>query len=428
MRGVWPLLGLALACGSRPERAAPFELRVGEKRELSLSLAAEGEAVLSLTGSVLGASWKQAGAESLTLRVVTGTAVQRHLVWATGSEPLTHRVAVGRLAAGQHLLKLEALQALSPAAEAALAVSSAELAPHEDQLLARHAPILLGRDDAAVNDLPLLLYGGRAAERTLRYSVVYSNEDGGTGVEPRLLLARWGRLTDIEWVVEVDLDDSGAALATRFQGLGHGSFDFFGPREGEHPILRVATKNGTFADDAKPSRFKLAPAVVSFDESKEPRERVMDLHPWLHRLADEEGEREGKLDPSCADAQKAWATRCLLLVDVDISTQPSSLEGRRVWGLEVETPSGRVRSEMDLGAEARLDRSGQVRVAVPVGPSGELSAVRLYAAPDGSGPFQVSASGLRAFRVVDYSPELALSRPEAKATLTEAGGTAALFP
>ena len=43
-----------------------------------------------------------------------------------------------------------------------------------------------------------------AAGTRLRYSVVFSNEDGGTPADR--LLATWGRLTDIEYVYGVELD------------------------------------------------------------------------------------------------------------------------------------------------------------------------------------------------------------------------------
>ena len=42
----------------------------------------------------------------------------------------------------------------------------------------------------------------------LRYSVVFSNEDGGTPSDR--LMATWGRLTDIEYVYAVERDTDGA--------------------------------------------------------------------------------------------------------------------------------------------------------------------------------------------------------------------------
>ncbi len=49
--------------------------------------------------------------------------------------------------------------------------------------------------------------------RRLRYSVVFSNEDGGT--PPDRLMATWGRLTDLEYVYGVELDADGRIAAAR---------------------------------------------------------------------------------------------------------------------------------------------------------------------------------------------------------------------
>ena len=51
------------------------------------------------------------------------------------------------------------------------------------------------------SDIPLLLYCERLkdeGEDVLQYTVIFSNEDGGTST--RTLMARWGRTTDIEYV------------------------------------------------------------------------------------------------------------------------------------------------------------------------------------------------------------------------------------
>lgn len=43
--------------------------------------------------------------------------------------------------------------------------------------------------------------------RVLEYSLVWSNEDGGT--DTPALMARWGRSTDIEWIYRVEVDQAG---------------------------------------------------------------------------------------------------------------------------------------------------------------------------------------------------------------------------
>jgi hypothetical protein len=40
----------------------------------------------------------------------------------------------------------------------------------------------------------------------LQYSIIWSNEDGGTNTPQ--LMARWGRSTDIEWIYRVEVDQN----------------------------------------------------------------------------------------------------------------------------------------------------------------------------------------------------------------------------
>ena len=66
-----------------------------------------------------------------------------------------------------------------------------------------NAPILFARLNTVgkFSDIPLLLYCERLQENSepvLQYTVIFSNEDGGTST--RALMARWGRSTDIEYV------------------------------------------------------------------------------------------------------------------------------------------------------------------------------------------------------------------------------------
>ena len=89
-----------------------------------------------------------------------------------------------------------------------------------------NVPVLYGRNIAgpagesgpyqnAVTDSPLVAWhedtpATTPGHRHLRYSIVWSNEDGGTSTPA--LMARWGRTTDIEWVYAVDVDAEGQAV------------------------------------------------------------------------------------------------------------------------------------------------------------------------------------------------------------------------
>ena len=67
------------------------------------------------------------------------------------------------------------------------------------------APVLFARLNTVgkFSDIPLVLYCERVKDTAgdaLQYTVIFSNEDGGTST--RTLMARWGRSTDIEYVYQ----------------------------------------------------------------------------------------------------------------------------------------------------------------------------------------------------------------------------------
>jgi CheY-like chemotaxis protein len=164
--------------------------------------------------------------------------------------------------------------------------------------LKRHAPILYQRADTAgtENDIPLLLYcEWDAREQSLTYTVIFSNEDGGTST--RDLMARWGRATDIEYVYKVWLREDGSAQRRQIQTRNHKDVDFTGPFEGDRPLLEPVTKNNMVAGAEKRAgrRFDFEPLLV--DLSEHSREYVMDLKPETWRVMREELVREGKLRP-----------------------------------------------------------------------------------------------------------------------------------
>ena len=90
-------------------------------------------------------------------------------------------------------------------------------------LAAAFAPMLYARPDALdrFSDVPLLLWyevDPLPSGQRIRYSVVFSNEDGGTPADR--LMATWGRLTDIEFVYGVELDAAGRVVARALPGQG----------------------------------------------------------------------------------------------------------------------------------------------------------------------------------------------------------------
>ncbi len=415
-----------------------FALKSGEAKELSFTLESEGFAVLELTGHLTGSSWKTAGAESIVARLVVDGKVLRHAIWVTGEQELAYGVHVGKLAAGAHTVEVTFDAALSRASAATWDVSAGRLYLPEDQTLARYAPIIFAPEASTSTDLGFVTYGGKGADGTLRYNLFYTNEDDGTGVSPPLLQARWGRLSDIEWLMETELDAAGNATVSRYQGAFHGTVTFSGIRDGDAPVLKIGP-NGTFEQAVgSGTKLKLSPVVYPWLPVGEPRERLMEKLPYLHRLTDEESEREGKIDPTCGDAAKLWPGRCQLLVDLDV-TATVALAGRRVWGLELTSSEGTVRSELSqvtppagqpaLGAISRQDRTGSVRIALPLKPGVTPTALKLYAVDDGQGAFSITARKVRAIRVdAAQSVSVVFDNPAAEATVSESVSLGGLYP
>src|SRR5258708_34076266 len=77
----------------------------------------------------------------------------------------------------------------------------------------------------------------------LRYSVIFSNADGGTPADR--LLATWGRLTDIEHVLGIEFDREGRALESTYQAKDHKIRPYRGPAPGRHPPLCAANAKNT---------------------------------------------------------------------------------------------------------------------------------------------------------------------------------------
>jgi hypothetical protein len=159
------------------------------------------------------------------------------------------------------------------------------------------APILYARPNTVgkFTDLPILMWYEivpTSRGRQFRYSVIFTNEDGGTATDR--LMATWGRTTDIEFVYGAELDADGGLVAEQFQGPGHEVPPFKGRHEGRHPLLWVSTDNNMVSESG-PTTVRYAPAPERFDLANASREVVMDRHPWSYALAAQEMAREGKI-------------------------------------------------------------------------------------------------------------------------------------
>lgn len=237
-----------------------------------------------------------------------------------------------------------------PASAAAPALTAS---PAPDSAAIAHAPALWLRSDTigTATDLPLAMYAEDLrvdGTGVLRYTIIFSNEDGGTTTPA--LLARWGRTTDIEMAYEEEWA-GGKIVNARYQGPDHRVIAYAGTRQGEHPSLVDATLNNVFLDRGRTAvRVTMVPTLV--DLASATRESVADRQPWMYRRMADELQEEGK-------AAVFGDVREYLYVDARLT-----LTGSAVAAIALG-PDGTWRSSDRGLKELAVDRNGWVRIAIP---------------------------------------------------------------
>ena len=299
-----------------------------------------GEGFVTMTVSARDVSWRRRHHES----AVVSAYVDGHYatdVVIPSSSPITREFALGSLASGRHTLRLHYAARRSPkgAGVARLRdIRFTTVRPSSRQYAAdRFAPILYGRNLAALGgrfennrtDTPLVAWheirpAARPGHSIIEYSVVWSNEDGGTPAPA--LMAQWGRTTDIEWVYRVEVNARGHRVRGTgvFQGAAHGTRHFHGRYDGTHPLLETCTSNNNMCDRIDdPMRFALS--MRDGRPVSQPREHLMDTHPWTYRVMAQEMLREHKIEsPSDPGTPAVGNQRTYLYVAVNHTTAPSA--------------------------------------------------------------------------------------------------------
>src|SRR5215813_3644190 len=261
--------------------------------EKIFSAPAESEALLDLTASAPGTSWRERDAEAAVVTIYVDGQYHQDVILFAGTREFTHQLLLGRVGPGEHSLRVEFNRKQSAAKATSVKIGEAKVTTidrkhPEFQAIAR-APIIYARPDTVgkYSDVPLLTYYESerpGAYDRLAYTVIFSNEDGGT--QTTALMARWGRTTDIEWVCEARISAEGETK-TIFQAANHQNTQFAGKLEADHPLMFVATINNNFSDHGQ-SEMRFAPRPMPFDARAASREEMMDRHPWTYRvMADE---------------------------------------------------------------------------------------------------------------------------------------------
>lgn len=348
------VLLLAASWASADGRRA-VSLELGSPAEVLVELEVEDKTPLDASFTVTAVALQVDGKPNGEILLLPGSGRERY------------DALVGPLPPGRHVLEAVASD-LWPADPgvvgkrlSARAVTAA--APEYDRL--RFAPRLLLRADTVgeATDVPLLAYVEEDAVeggRRFRYSVVFSNEDGGTPT--RDLLARWGRATDIELAYEVVVAPDGSAVSERFQGPDHDLRRFKGRRVGAHPLLLVATLNNVFLDRGR-SAALVAPAPIAVPPDAGTRESIMDAHPWAYRVMAKELEREGKLAPGRGQKREMVVDdpRRYVYLEARLRLERAAVAAR------ASLADGTSRTSHEGDARLAIERDGWVRTAIRLG-------------------------------------------------------------
>ena len=345
------------------------------------------EFVLEIEARSPGASWARKGSEAASLVVTIDGAYNQHVLLWAGDEFHRYRVTLGRLPQGAHKVsvaldparsaagarraEVKSLRAMTPAAVApsdskevdftAIPLTFSAYSREEHDFAVAHSPVLYARPNTFdhFTDIPLLMYYEvlrEGVDTLFRYTVVFTNEDGGT--QTAALFARWGRGTDIEWVYEVRVR-AGKVVAETFQGVRHETKTFKGQRTGgAHPLLAVASDNNNFSDLAC-SAVRFAPYPTPARLEAATRESMMDAAPLTYRAMTEELQREGRISDTPSDINTVADPREYLYVEA-VSAQ----EGAAV-AFDVKLKGRGDAFKSDMGEpRLRIERSGYYRTAI----------------------------------------------------------------
>jgi hypothetical protein len=341
----------------------------------------DAEVVARITVTCDECDWQGSGREAVMLVVQLDDRVV-HLPTTHGSGE--YRVMMGPVTKGTHLISIHpdpdltavGLRGRPPASYRMTFEQVAIGSPTHEAISL--APFVYARPDTVgkFNDVPLLMwYEIEPTERgrRYRYSVVFSNEDGGTPTDR--LMATWGRTTDIEYIYSVEVDATGSILAEDIQGPDHQILPFEGRREGRHPLLWVATHNNMVLDHGS-TAIRFAPGPVFADLKNVSREQVMDDNAWTYEVMAKELAREGKI---IADAPPGHGAIPDLHRFVFLEACGEAGSNAISAGVNV----GGAWHSSDRGvAEYRIVRDGCFRAAIPLlGSAGaaDVSAIRFQA-------------------------------------------------
>jgi hypothetical protein len=418
-----------------------------------------GEEIVDITAGAPGVSWQDAASTSAVVRVsVDGRYATDDVVME--STLVTRSFDLGPLFPGRHTLTLQFDTRASSAGAVQVEVTrthfhTAVYGTREWTVLS-HSPILYGRNidnvagepsgpyQNASTDTPLVAWheetpAATPGDTVLLYSIVWSNEDGGTSTPA--LMARWGRTTDIEWIYQVEVDSSGTTVpgTAVFQSPNHGTEPFTGRYEFARPQLQTCTLNNNVCDVVDdPMRFSLS-TEESLDATTHAREQVMDANPWTYRVMAQEVRREGKVVANPDPTQTtliADPTNYLYLVVRKRTVDPPNTGVFWVGvaiGVQLKGDPTLYRSDEGMHPDWSLERDDPAATTVQLPPGtrpsdiAEIDAIRVPFGPDTGATVHVAAVNRAFFLGRSDEPHASFFSGRTPAVLTAAAPSAVLY-
>jgi hypothetical protein len=326
-----------------------------------------GEGILSVTMAAPGTDWGSDTDTSVAVDLrVDGGPVQQ-VVLFDGARPFRYQGFVGAVTGGQHCVTLTVRPDLSHTATVAPAVEVFDVAlgvvpsGSADYLVETHAPVLYGRSTSAIGDTPLVTYGQASPDRDgtdtdLSYTVIWTHEDVGDGIVAGYEWGLWGRMTDIETVLNEKVAPDGRILAATYLSCGcegapvypdvvpedpaqGGETDKPYPAAGAAPGLdrHLALRDATGNNDVSPfgtSSYRFQQTLVTAPVAGQAREVAMDQNPWTYRISNGEISRE---TVQSTDPDNFLAGQYPQYLIVDIDSNPS---GTGSVAVEVQLDGG----------------------------------------------------------------------------------------
>jgi hypothetical protein len=290
--------------------------------------------------------------------------------------------------------------------------------------------------------VPLIAYHtiatGADGNTTIEYTVIWSNEDGGTNTPA--LMARWGRTTDIEWIYRVTLAPDGSVESAVYHGPNHETLPFTGARVGDHPVLQTATSNNNLlqvTDERLVDNLRFFLDTRRTLPAGRAREAAMDAEPWTYQVMAREIVREGRVEPRPDPATPEVSDqRNYLFAEVDKDTRYGTPPASGSWvGTALEARVGGRWYSSHHGEPTwsiQRDDPAATTVELPPGTTADdVEAIKAVAVPVGTPPadWRIDVTSLNRgfFLGEDYLPGASFLTWGGTATLTPAQPTAVIW-